>query len=260
MKILAINSSFRGSKGFSKFLIDKLFEGAREKGADCETINLSELKINHCIDCQVCQKPEHFLKCVFNDKDDFAMIYDKMKEADLIIYASPVYTFGMSSLLKTLFERFYSKAKVGEFKLTKSGLFFHHVDNDISSKPFAVLVVCDNLEDEMTHNTLSFFRTYSKFNDVEPVGTLVRKSAAMFGFNEKKENNSLLISEVYDAYVQAGRELASLGKVCRKTEKKANQPMVKIPFFVKPMMRFGFGREKILEGHHKIMNSAIKRA
>lgn len=259
MKILAINSSFRGSKGFSNFLIEKLFNGAREEGADCETINLSELKVNHCIDCQVCQKPEHFLKCVFNDKDDFAMIYDKMKEADLIIYASPVYTFGMSSLLKTLFERFYSKAKVGEFNLTKSGLFFHHVDNDISTKPFVVLVVCDNLEDAMPHNTLSFFKTYSKFNDIKPAGILVRKSAAMFGFNEKVENSSSLVSDVYDAYVQAGRELALFKKINKNTEKKANKPMVKIPFFVKPMMKLGFGREKILEGHRKIMNSAVKR-
>ncbi|MDP4146865.1 MAG: hypothetical protein Q8936_20735 [Bacillota bacterium] len=162
-------------------------------------------------------------------------------------------------MLKTFFERFYSKANVGAFKLTKSGLFFHHVDDGISQTPFVTLVVCDNLEDAMTHNILSYFRTYSKFNDVESAGTLVRKSAAMFGFNEKEENNSPLISEVYDAYVQAGRELALSGRICSKTERKANQPMVRIPFFVKPMMKLGFGRDNILEGHSKIMKSAIKR-
>lgn len=123
MKILAINSSFRGSKGFTKFLIDKLFQGATENGADCETINLSELKINHCIDCQVCRRPEHYLNCIFHEKDDVAMVYNKMKEADMIIFATPVYTFAMSSLLKMLLERCYGvcKAEIAEMLRRENG-------------------------------------------------------------------------------------------------------------------------------------------
>lgn len=259
MKILAINSSFRGSKGFSKFLIDKLFEGAREEGAKCENINLAELRINHCIDCQVCQKPDHFLKCVFNDKDDVAMIYNKMREADVIVFATPVYIFEMSSLLKMLLERNYSTAKVGEFNLTKSGLFFHHVDKDITQKPFIALVVCDNLENETPKNIVSFFKTYARFMDAEIVGTLVRKSAGMFGFNQKEKNKSPIVLSVYDSYVQAGRELASVGRISKSTQKKANKPMVRMPFFVKPMLKLGFGRRKIVEAHDKVMESIIKR-
>lgn len=259
MKILAINSSLRGSKGFSKFLIDKLFEGAREEGTECVNINLAELKINHCIDCQVCQKPNHFLECVFNDKDDVAMIYNKMREADIIIFATPVYTFGMSSLLKMLLERYYGISKVGEFNLSKSGLFFHHVDKDICQKPFVTLVVCDNLEDETPKNIVSFFKTYSKFMDAEMVGTLVRKSAGMLGFNQEEKSNNPVIVSIYNSYIQAGKELATLGRISKPTEKKANEPMVKIPFFAKPMLKLGFGRKKIVATHDKMMHSIIKR-
>ncbi|MEA5136715.1 MAG: hypothetical protein VB035_11335 [Candidatus Fimivivens sp.] len=53
MEIVAISSIFRGSKGVSVLLIEKLFEGAAEKGADCEVIHLAQLHINHCIDCQL---------------------------------------------------------------------------------------------------------------------------------------------------------------------------------------------------------------
>lgn len=259
MKILAINSSFRGSKGFSKFLIGKLFEGARGQGAECENINLSELKIKHCIDCQVCQKPDHFLKCVYNDKDDVAMIYNKMRDADIIIFATPIYTFGMSSLLKMLLERYYGTANVGGFYLTNSGLFFHHVDNDICRKPFVTLVVCDNLEDETPKNTVSFFKTYSKFMDAKMVGTLVRKSAGMFGFNQEEKSNNPIIASVYNSYILAGKELATLGRISKPTEKKANEPMVKIPFFAKPMLKLGFGKEKIADAHEKMMQSIVKR-
>lgn len=259
MKIVAINSSFRGSKGFSKILIDKIFEGAHAEGAECEIVNLAELKINHCIDCQVCQKPDHFLKCVFHDKDDVAMVYDKMRAADMILFATPVYTFGMSSLLKILIERYYSTANVGAFNFTKSGLFFHDVDDTFSKKPFVTLVICDNLEDEMTANAVSFFKTYGRFMDSERVGTLVRKSAGMFGLDPGNRSENPVIANVYRSYVQAGKELAGSGRISRKTEKNANAPMVKMPFFVKPMLKCGFGREKIKEAHARVMKSIIKR-
>jgi multimeric flavodoxin WrbA len=38
MKILAINGSNRGKHGYTQFLIDKVFEGAKANGAECETI------------------------------------------------------------------------------------------------------------------------------------------------------------------------------------------------------------------------------
>ena len=161
--------------------------------------------------------------------------------------------------IKMFLERNYSTAKIGEFNLTKRGLFFHHVDKDICKKPFVVLVVCDNLENETPKNIVSFFKTYSKFMDAEIVGTLVRKSAGMFGFNQKEKNKSPVVLSVYAAYVQAGRELASLGRISKSTQKKANRPMVKIPFFIKLMLKFGFGRGKIVEAHDKVMESIVKR-
>ncbi|WP_330696163.1 flavodoxin family protein [Anaerotignum sp.] len=92
-----------------------------------------------------CLTPSHYLKCTFDGKDDASSVFLKMREADLIIFATPIYVLGMSSLLKTLFERFYSTAKVGEFHFTKSGMFFHHGDQ-VLVKPFFPLVVYDNLK------------------------------------------------------------------------------------------------------------------
>lgn len=100
------------------------------------------------------------------------MVFDKIKKADLIIYSTPVYVFEMTSLIKTLFERNYSTVRIAEFDITKSGLFFHHVDKDICKKPFVTLVVCDNLEDETPKNIISFFKTYAKFMDANIVGDI----------------------------------------------------------------------------------------
>lgn len=105
MKILAINSSYRGDKGHTKFLIDKLFNGAKEKGVECEAVTLSKNKINICKACNTCQKENHYLKCVFDKKDDVRSIFNKMTEADIIIFATPVYIFGISGLMKIFLDR-----------------------------------------------------------------------------------------------------------------------------------------------------------
>ena len=97
-------------------------------------------------------------------------IFAKMAAADLIVFATPVYVFAMSALLKMFLERLYSTSDVFDLKLTQSGLFFHHVDSAICSKPFALLVCCDNMERETPKNVISYFRTYGKFMDAPQVG------------------------------------------------------------------------------------------
>ncbi|MEA4987937.1 MAG: flavodoxin family protein [Anaerovorax sp.] len=259
MKILAINSSLRGNKGISKVLIDSIFKGAESEGVECEVINLADLTINRCIDCQVCQRSDHFLKCIFHDKDDVDFIFQKMREADLILFATPVYTFGISSLLKTLIERYYCTAKIGTFYMTKSGLFFHHTDQDICMKPFAVLIAYDNVENEMCRNIISYFKTYAKFSDTEMVGSLVRKSAGVFHTYLKGSDNNPIANRILNAYIQAGKELATQKRISKATEKKANEPIVRIPFFVKPMLKLGIGRTKIIEAHRKMIGASIER-
>ena len=61
MKITAINGSHRGRKGSTQFLIDQLFEGAVNAGAQCETIALAEYHINRCLSCRVCHTKTSYL-------------------------------------------------------------------------------------------------------------------------------------------------------------------------------------------------------
>lgn len=232
MRILAINSSHRGDRGFTRFFIDRILQGAVEAGADCEVITLAKLKINRCLSCYRCQTDKPHLVCVYNDKDDVRMIFDKMSGADIIIFATPVYLMNMTGLLKTLLDRMYSTMDINDARLS-SGLIHHHVNPAISSKPFVTLVVCGNLENETSKNVTSYFRTYAKFMEARQVGVLVRNASALFDYT----NNPALgkefpkIFEVCQAYVQAGCELATLGYIRRSTQRKANQEVVPLPFF-----------------------------
>ncbi len=233
MNILAINSSYRGDKGHTRFLIDKLFQGAKEAGAECQVVTLASLKINRCLACGKCQTAEHHLKCVHDTRDDVAAVFRQMRRADIIVYATPVYVFGMSGLLKTFLERFYGRGDSVDLSISRSGLMFHHVDHSICSKPFVTLVCCDNLENETPKNVLSYFQTFSRFMDAPQVGVLVRNGGRLsgHGLDPERERRVPRIFDVYGAYEQAGRELATLGHIRRSTERRANQEIAPVPLF-----------------------------
>lgn len=233
MKILAINGSYRGEKGHTHKLLSYMCSGAMADGADFEIVTLAKLKINRCLGCDTCHSPDHSLQCVYAEKDDVAEIFSKMAAADLMIYATPVYVFGISSLLKTFLDRLYCTSHVNELRVTQSGMFFHHINEAVCSKPFVSLICCDNLDAAMPVNVRDYFRTFARFMDAPHVGELIRNGGKIF----EKVNNPAglehfpLIRKVTAAYEQAGFELAQSGRIQPATQKQANQEIIPVPFF-----------------------------
>jgi multimeric flavodoxin WrbA len=225
MKILAINGSHRGRLGCTQLLLDKMGEGAQSAGGEFETEVLAERKINSCLACGFCGKPENLGHCVYETEDDVKDIMDKMRAADIVVYGSPVYVFGLTGRMKTFLDRLNSTGTGEGLCLTQSGLIFHPADRRVIGKPLVILTLCANLEQETVKNTLSYFSTFAQYVDAPIVGTLVRKMSMML-----EEKDSPHVQEVLAAYVQAGAELVSQGRIGSGTERRANQHLLKIPF------------------------------
>lgn len=83
-------------------LVAAFEKGAVEEGHLVETIFLAEHEIKGCIGCNACRtgKP-----CI--QKDEFNSLVPKIKQADLIVFASPLYFWTFSAKLKAFIERFY---------------------------------------------------------------------------------------------------------------------------------------------------------
>lgn len=98
-KVLIISTSLRTNSN-SDILARECEKGARDVGLDTEYISLKGKDIKYCIGCLSCQKTN---KCVLND--DVADIMAKVKEAEVIVYATPIYYYEMSGQMKTLLDR-----------------------------------------------------------------------------------------------------------------------------------------------------------
>ncbi|MDR1641220.1 MAG: flavodoxin family protein [Clostridiales bacterium] len=87
--------------GNSDCLSDAFMRGAREAGHATEKVYLKDRKINACLGCFICQSREGL--CV--QKDDMSELYEKMKAADAIVFASPVYFYTWNAQTKTVIDR-----------------------------------------------------------------------------------------------------------------------------------------------------------
>ncbi len=103
IKVLGISGSPRRHSN-TEILLDRALDGARSEGAVTEKIIISELCLEPCRGCYGCLK-----KGVCIIKDDIHAIYRKIREADRIIIASPVYFGSLTAQLKIMIDRFQSQ-------------------------------------------------------------------------------------------------------------------------------------------------------
>lgn len=98
-RILILSTSLRRGSN-SEVLAREFARGAKEAGNQTEFLTLTGKTVGHCIGCLACQKTQ---KCVI--RDDAAVIIGKMRDADVLVFATPVYFYGMSGQMKTLLDR-----------------------------------------------------------------------------------------------------------------------------------------------------------
>lgn len=99
MKVLGIMGSPR-IKGNTDLLLEEALKGARSQGAEVEKIVVDKLKIAPCKEYLGCFKDGN---CVI--RDDMDDIYPKLLGADVVIIASPMFFYGVSSQAKALIDR-----------------------------------------------------------------------------------------------------------------------------------------------------------
>lgn len=98
-RVVIISTSLR-NRSNSDLLAEQFMEGAKSAGHEVEKIELRGKKIAFCRGCFSCAK---LGRCVIND--DVNGIMEKVMQADVIVWATPIYYYEMSGQMKTLIDR-----------------------------------------------------------------------------------------------------------------------------------------------------------
>ncbi|MHA1112019.1 MAG: flavodoxin family protein [Promethearchaeota archaeon] len=135
MRVTIVNGSPGKEDSNTAFVLSYLIKGMEKAGATIETIYTSDLDINPCIGCFKCWRI-HIGRCFM--KDDMEEVLSKLKNTDLLIMATPVY-----SALPGKFQNFINRMvplmdPLQEFRDGRTRVKTH--DDVKLSKIFAVVV------------------------------------------------------------------------------------------------------------------------
>lgn len=124
MKILVITGSPR-KNGNSTTLAEHFIRGAKENGHEIVRFDAAFQTVHPCIACNKCSMNG---ECVF--QDDFEFVRRHILDAGMVVFATPMYYFGMSAQIKTVIDRFY--AINGSIHVPKkSALIMTYADNSL---------------------------------------------------------------------------------------------------------------------------------
>jgi len=198
-KIIIVESSPR-KNGNSTLLAREVASGARSMGAEVDTIHLHGMNIGPCIACDACQ--ESLKKdCVIDD--DMKTIYPRLRAADVIVWATPIYWFTVSGQIKLFMDRCYALLYLGAAPGEPGEEPVHTVESDLGGKKFGVVLTYGDV-DPFTSGAVNALRTFqdaARFVGSE-IGGYVYGSAAAPG--DVAENKALL----QQAY-KLGKDLAA---------------------------------------------------
>ncbi|OPY77278.1 MAG: 2-amino-4-deoxychorismate dehydrogenase [Syntrophorhabdus sp. PtaU1.Bin058] len=213
MKVLILNSSPRtGGQSKTELMLNALADGMRDSGAEVEIIHLRTKNIKNCIGCFTCWTKTPGV-CVIRD-DMTGELFPKWAGADLVVYATPLYHFGINAAMKTFVER--TLPALQPFFETKGGATSHPWR---VRPPKAVVLSVAGFPE---HSVFDLLSQWVRFIYSGILVAEIYRPAAEFltvsAFREKA-------AEILDATRRAGREIVTTGKVSPDTMAAITQPI-----------------------------------
>lgn len=241
MKILALNSSPRKGRGNTERILRPFLEGARQAGAETEVVYLYEKKILPCLGCFDCwlRTPG---KCC--QKDDMEGLLKALTAADVAVYATPLYVFGMSAVMKLFLDRIVPLAEPF-IEMTPEGRSTHPVRGGTKkSKGMVVISNCGFHELANFDELMAHFRAIAYHSRVELLGALLRPEGEFLAMAEKLMPEKA--AKVYEAAREAGRQVVTAGRIFPETERAVSAEFLT--------------REKFLEAANAYFRSRVQAA
>jgi multimeric flavodoxin WrbA/putative sterol carrier protein len=218
MKLLLLRANPR-KNGFTQRLTDLFVKGIRDAGATLVDRDLASLSIKQCAGCYNCWVTSPG-KCVLCD--DMPSVLQDILDADIIVCSTPLNAFTVSSHLKNVLDRTLPLTQ-SKFELSPLGT----VRNSLRfpekwPKKIAAIVVGAFKGEENFSAVRSMFSLYANAMSMELCGEIIRPESYLLQFTLAKP---LTVKAIESAFVKAGYEIATEGRISPETQKKAATPL-----------------------------------
>ena len=210
MKVLAFNGSPKMEKSNTSLILDPFLDGAIEAGAEVELHYTKRLNIAPCLGDRSCSTKTPG-ECI-QKNDDMQMLYPRMLEEDVWVFATPVYWGGMTGPLKNLLDRMvpllqpYGQPSKGQ----QGG------ENSEERKPGQVVLVsnCGWWDMNIFDLLVATMKGVSAGVGRRFAGALLRPHGPALGPMSEAGAD---VKDVFEAAREAGRQLARDGKMSKET-------------------------------------------
>ena len=225
MKVIAINSSPMGNKGHTAMILTPFLKGMEDAGAEVRLYLTKNLKINPCCGQFTCSINN--IDCF--QKDDMIKIHPQLLEADIWVFATPLYISGMNGPMKTFLDRML--IPWGETYVNlKDGRSHHPMKKKINEGKVFLVSSCAYWEIENFNLLLEHMKDFCFHAEREFAGALLRPHSPMMKFMQGAEEK---LKEITTAAYDAGIQLIRGEKIQQEILNRVSQPLVKMEDYVR---------------------------
>lgn len=247
IKVLALNSSPHREKGNTALILGPFLEGMKEAGADVELIYVQDLKVNPCLADHSCQLKTPG-RCV--QDDDMRWLLPKLMDADIWVWASPLYTDGVTGTMKMVMDRMVPGAQ--PYVSMRDGRLRHPPLEGTRPKNFVLVSNCGFWEMESFEPVVSHMKAFCETAGAQYAGAVLRPHGPMLRPMIAK---GAPVSDVLAAAKEAGRLLITEGMMSEGTLSIIGRPLVSKDVFIQLSNSFAQEALRKVDEHQTSLSS-----
>lgn len=205
-KVLVLNSSPKREKGNTALILNPFIEGMKEKGADVEIINLHDMNIVPCTGELYCWKITPG-DCDYTD--DMQILYPKIKKANVIVLAAPVYVGTINAKMKSVIDRMIPLLE--PFMITAyDDTTSHHLRDGVNHAKVALISVGSHWEIESFDDVINYIETFCRYFSYKFTGYILRPHVSAIApmLEDGKD-----LDHIFEAARTAGEEFIENGMI-----------------------------------------------
>lgn len=218
VRILAINASPRGKQGNTEQILQAFLRGTHESYAIVETVYLRSTHIHTCSGCFTCWTKT---PGVCAHKDDMPALLDQIRQADILVYAVPLYSYSVTGLMKNYLDRNLPLAL--PYMIKEGDQYVHPMRNpEVWPKKLVFISTCGFPERHHFSGLVEMFQRLTSRPALQLAGMILCPGGEILRNPALQET----FKWYFDASQRAGREVCQLGHITPETQTILSQPLV----------------------------------